>query len=100
MSSFSANSSISNGVGLFNGTLEGTLSFKRGIYAGDDGSSRLFGTAQCPRMEDISVIEPLVCKKISHERLSVLHFREGCLVTACQEGFVLTWARPEKVFLN
>ena len=33
-------------------------------------------------------------KKIAHERLTELIFREECLVTACQDGYVCTWARP------
>ncbi|KHJ97489.1 hypothetical protein OESDEN_02531 [Oesophagostomum dentatum] len=58
--------------------------------------ARLLGTRACPRMEDVPVIEPLICKKIAHERLTVLEFRKDCLVTACQEGFICTWARPGK----
>lgn len=58
--------------------------------------ARLLGTRVCPRMEDVPVIEPLICKKIAHERLTVLEFRRDCLVTACQEGFICTWARPGK----
>jgi len=59
-----------------------------------DLPNRIFGTAQCPRMDDIPLIEPIVCKKIAHERVTVLHFREECLVTASQDGFICTWARP------
>ncbi|KAK6028555.1 WD domain, G-beta repeat protein [Ostertagia ostertagi] len=59
--------------------------------------AKLLGTRVCPRMEDVPVIEPLICKKIAHERLTVLEFRKDCLVTACQEGFICTWARPGKV---
>ncbi|EYC46175.1 hypothetical protein Y032_0405g867 [Ancylostoma ceylanicum] len=72
--------------------------------------ARLLGTRVCPRMEDVPVIgfvsqkfiitEPLICKKIAHERLTVLEFRKDCLVTACQEGFICTWARPGKVPAN
>lgn len=58
--------------------------------------ARLLGTKICPRMEDLPVIEPLVCKKIAHERLTTLEFRRDCIVTACQEGFICTWARPGK----
>lgn len=54
----------------------------------------LFGTAQCPRIDDIPMIEPLVCKKISNERLTMLYFKRDCFVTACQEGLVSVWARP------
>ncbi|XP_014669120.1 PREDICTED: WD repeat-containing protein 20-like [Priapulus caudatus] len=55
---------------------------------------RAYGTGVCPRLEDVPALEPLVCKKIVHERLTALAFREDCIVTGCQEGFVLLWARP------
>lgn len=55
---------------------------------------KLLGSPCCPRLVDVPMLEPLVCKKISHERLTSLVFREDCFVTACQEGFVSTWARP------
>lgn len=55
------------------------------------------GTALCPGMEDAPVLEPLVAKKIAYERLTDIIFREDCIVTACQEGFIRTWARPGKV---
>ncbi|KAL1254232.1 hypothetical protein QQF64_016461 [Cirrhinus molitorella] len=61
--------------------------------------AKTLGTTLCPRMEEIPLLEPLVCKKIAHERLTVLIFLEDCLVTACQEGFICTWARPGKVGL-
>uniref|UniRef100_A0A3Q1GMS9 WD repeat-containing protein 20 n=1 Tax=Acanthochromis polyacanthus TaxID=80966 RepID=A0A3Q1GMS9_9TELE len=60
-------------------------------------AAKTLGTMLCPRMEEVPLLEPLVCKKIAHERLTVLIFLEDCLVTACQEGFVCTWARPGKV---
>lgn len=55
---------------------------------------KLIGTPACPRFDDCPVLEPLVCKKIAHERLTALIFREDCFLTACQDGFVYTWARP------
>lgn len=63
-----------------------------------ENSAKFLGTPVCPRMEEIAIIEPLICKKIAHERLTGLIFREDCVVTACQEGFILTWARPGKVY--
>ncbi|XP_077394715.1 WD repeat-containing protein 20 isoform X2 [Festucalex cinctus] len=60
-------------------------------------TAKTLGTPLCPRMEDVPLLEPLICKKIAHERLTVLIFLEDCLVTACQEGFICTWARPGKV---
>ncbi|XP_064810291.1 WD repeat-containing protein 20 isoform X1 [Oncorhynchus masou masou] len=62
--------------------------------------AKTLGTLLCPRMEDIPLLEPLICKKIAHERLTVLIFLEDCIVTACQEGFICTWARPGKVGLS
>ncbi|XP_028833721.1 WD repeat-containing protein 20 isoform X2 [Denticeps clupeoides] len=61
--------------------------------------AKTLGTLLCPRMEDVPLLEPLICKKIAHERLTVLIFLEDCVVTACQEGFICTWARPGKVGL-
>ncbi|KPP69076.1 WD repeat-containing protein 20-like, partial [Scleropages formosus] len=58
--------------------------------------AKTLGTTLCPRMEDVPLLEPLICKKIAHERLTVLIFLEDCIVTACQEGFICTWARPGK----
>ncbi|XP_036406422.1 WD repeat-containing protein 20-like [Megalops cyprinoides] len=69
------------------------------LAKGRSDPARTLGTALCPRMEDVPLLEPLICKKIAHERLTVLIFLEDCLVTACQEGFVCTWARPGKVGL-
>uniref|UniRef100_A0A8C3A8E7 WD repeat domain 20 n=1 Tax=Cyclopterus lumpus TaxID=8103 RepID=A0A8C3A8E7_CYCLU len=63
-------------------------------------AAKTLGTLLCPRMQDVPLLEPLVCKKIAHERLTVLIFLEDCLVTACQEGFVCTWARPGKGLLS
>lgn len=60
-------------------------------------TAKTLGTSLCPHMEEVPVLEPLVCKKIANERLTVLIFLEDCLVTACQEGFICTWARPGKV---
>ena len=62
------------------------------------GSGTFFETCNsddiAPKMEDVNLVEPLVAKVISHERLTALVFRRDCIVTACQEGFVQTWARP------
>lgn len=59
-----------------------------------DNAMKLLGTPACPRLTEAPLLEPLVCKKISVDRLTSLVFKEECLVTACQEGLVYTWARP------
>lgn len=62
-----------------------------------DDPMRLIGTNSCPRFDECPLMEPLVCKKIAHERLTALVFREDCFVAACQDGYVYTWARPGKM---
>lgn len=58
-----------------------------------DMNTRL-GSPSCPGIRDVPIIEPLTCKKVSQDRLTVLEFRKDCVVTACQEGFICTWSRP------
>uniref|UniRef100_A0A096M4A5 DM1 locus, WD repeat containing n=1 Tax=Poecilia formosa TaxID=48698 RepID=A0A096M4A5_POEFO len=64
-----------------------------------DGA-KVLGTTLCPRMHEVPLLEPLVCKKIAHERLTVLVFMDDCIITACQEGLICTWARPGKANLT
>lgn len=61
-----------------------------------DESVHLLGTPACPRLSDAPLLEPLICKKIAHERLTAIVFREDSVVMACQEGIIYTWARPGK----
>uniref|UniRef100_A0A8C3R6T7 DM1 locus, WD repeat containing n=1 Tax=Cyanoderma ruficeps TaxID=181631 RepID=A0A8C3R6T7_9PASS len=56
--------------------------------------AKVLGTALCPRLHEVPLLEPLVCKKIAQERLTVLLFLEDCIVTACQEGLICTWGSP------
>lgn len=58
--------------------------------------TKLLGTPICPRLDEVPMLEPLICKKVSLERLTSLVFREDGFVIACQEGYVATWARPGK----
>ncbi|XP_030766480.1 WD repeat-containing protein 20 [Sitophilus oryzae] len=55
---------------------------------------QLVGTPACPRLDECPILEPLICKKIAHERLTCLIFRPECFITACQDGYVYTWSRP------
>lgn len=48
----------------------------------------------CPKLDEVPLIEPLICKRIANERLSSIVFRDDCFVVASQDGFVYTWARP------
>lgn len=58
---------------------------------------KLLGSAICPRINEVPVIQPSVCKKISYERLTSLTFLRGGFITSCQEGYVSSWARPSRV---
>ncbi|XP_018357978.1 PREDICTED: WD repeat-containing protein 20 isoform X1 [Trachymyrmex cornetzi] len=89
-STSTTSSSLNNSVG---GSLVGGTGSKKVSSVMDD-PMRLIGTAWCPRFDECPVLEPLVCKKLAHERLTELVFREDCFVTACQDGYVYTWARP------
>jgi WD repeat-containing protein 20 len=51
----------------------------------------------CPKLDEIPIIEPLICKRITNERLTSIQFKEDCFLVATQDGFVYTWARPCKV---
>ena len=62
----------------------------------NDDSRKVVGTNMCPRLDECPLLEPMVCKKIAHERLTGLVFQEDCVVTSCQDGCVLTWCRPGK----
>lgn len=97
-------------LGIKNHLLNNSLDQKNGHSDGNSTSSilrnkndgsfvtfdamKLIGTPSCPRFDDCPVLEPLSCKKIAQERLTALIFREDCFLTACQDGFVYTWARP------
>ncbi|KAK8406675.1 hypothetical protein O3P69_007327 [Scylla paramamosain] len=61
-----------------------------------EDSQKPMGTPLCPRLDECPMLEPMVCKKIGHERLSGLVFREDCVITSCQDGCILTWCRPGK----
>lgn len=54
----------------------------------------------CPKLDEVPVIEPLICKHIANERLTSLVFRDDCFVVSTQDGYVYTWARPVKVMKN
>lgn len=73
---------------------QSTLRNKSGSITTTFDAMKLIGTPACPRFDECPVLEPLICKKIAHERLTALIFREDCFLTACQDGFVYTWARP------
>uniref|UniRef100_A0A1B0CS21 WD repeat-containing protein 20 n=1 Tax=Lutzomyia longipalpis TaxID=7200 RepID=A0A1B0CS21_LUTLO len=72
-----------------NGTTDGDAS-SGNSNVGSYDPMKLIGTSACPRFDECPVLEPLVCKKIAHERLTALIFREDCFLTACQDGIIYT----------
>ena len=59
-----------------------------------DRSLKLYGTPACPKLNEVPLLEALVCKKVAHERLNCIVFQKDCIVTTCQEGIIYIWARP------
>ena len=91
-------------VRLMKDPVRKVMRFVGGIGSGTHLYRREVGTFEtcnsddiAPKMDEVNHIEPLLAKKISHERLTALVFREDCIVTACQEGFIHTWSRPDTV---
>lgn len=68
------------------------------IDKGDD-PFKLIGTQACPRLDECPLLEPLICKKISHERLTTLIFREESIVTACQDGILCKYINCHIAFV-
>lgn len=54
-------------------------------------------SVQALTLEDLNLITSVVNKKIAHEWLTDLVFREDCIVTVAQDGAIRFWARPEQV---
>ncbi|KAL8612871.1 hypothetical protein ACOMHN_038126 [Nucella lapillus] len=79
------------------GADRGGLLSRASHLKGLDGSVKVYGSPACPKLGDVAMLEALVCKKVAHERLTCIVFRQECIVTACQEGLVYTWARPGSV---
>jgi len=50
----------------------------------------------CPKLDEVPVIEPLICKRICRERITDIKFKEQGLLVATQDGYVFTWSRPDK----
>lgn len=94
-SSNAANSSASKSISASSASSSSSSACtNQSLVTGCADPLRLIGTQACPRLDEIPMLEPLVCKKVAHERLTALIFREDCLITACQDGIVCTWARP------
>ncbi|XP_067943656.1 WD repeat-containing protein 20-like [Watersipora subatra] len=61
-----------------------------------DLQNRLLGTQYCPRLNEVALLEPLTCKKLSHNMLTSIHFFKDYLVISSQDGVISCFARPHK----
>lgn len=59
-----------------------------------DLQGRLLGTQYCPRLNDTPLLEPLTCKKLSHNMLTAIHFYKDYIVISSQDGIISCYARP------
>ncbi|VEL32973.1 unnamed protein product [Protopolystoma xenopodis] len=53
----------------------------------------------CPRLDDVPLLEPIVCPRASHDRLTDLVFCRDGIYMACQRGLILTWKRPPMSYM-
>ena len=61
----------------------------------ESGANNYFNI--CPKLDEVQIIEPLICKRIAKERLTSLVFKKDCFIVSTIDGFINTWARPSKV---
>ena len=52
------------------------------------------GSSICPGLNQIPLIEPLTCKRISRERINSLIFLTNSLLVSDQDGQIFLWSRP------
>ncbi|XP_055331749.1 WD repeat-containing protein 20-like [Paramacrobiotus metropolitanus] len=64
------------------------------------GGGKMLGSWQCPKLDDVPLLEPLVCKRIAQERLNDIVFHDDCILISTQEGLIMTWARPGRTPAN
>nr|CAB3267688.1 WD repeat-containing protein 20 [Phallusia mammillata] len=55
---------------------------------------KTLGTTLCPKLDETTLLEPLVCKKIAQSRITGINFMEDCIITTCQDGYLQLWKRP------
>ena len=52
------------------------------------------GSRHCPRLSEVPLVEPLVCKKVSHDRLISLSLDADHIFMSSQDGCLFIWTRP------
>lgn len=59
-----------------------------------DPMSISLGSRRCPRLSEVPLVEPLVCKKVSHDRLISLSLDADHIFMSSQDGCLFIWTRP------
>ncbi|CAH8505819.1 unnamed protein product [Heterobilharzia americana] len=62
--------------------------------------NNIFGSPLCPRINDVPMLEPLVCTRILKDRVTDLVFRRDTIHIVDQQGLFLAWQRPMEVKEN
>jgi len=74
-------------------SVRSTAAIAQQMKQGLDGY-RLLGSQYCPKLDQITLLEPLTCKKLAHSMLTSIRFYRDYLVVSCQDGIISTYARP------
>ena len=85
---------------LFQNSNKNSLNTANGYEAANASSAAASSNNNfniCPKLDEVQIIEPLICKRIAKERLTSLVFKKDCFIVATQDGFINTWGRPSKV---
>ncbi|KAK4469436.1 hypothetical protein MN116_006989 [Schistosoma mekongi] len=62
--------------------------------------NNIFGSPLCPRINDVPILEPLVCTRILKDRVTDFVFRRDTIHIVDQQGLFLVWQRPIEVKEN
>ncbi|TNN10630.1 WD repeat-containing protein isoform 1 [Schistosoma japonicum] len=62
--------------------------------------NNIFGSPLCPRINDVPMLEPLVCTRILKDRVTDFVFRRDTIHIVDQQGLFLIWQRPIEVKEN
>ncbi|OQV24704.1 Serine/threonine-protein phosphatase 2A 56 kDa regulatory subunit delta isoform [Hypsibius exemplaris] len=91
---------VKKGIGLIGSRVAsaGGGGAKNNLVASTDAAMAaklVLGSSLCPKLDDVPILEPLVCKRIAPERLNDIFFHQDCILISTQEGIIMTWSRPD-----
>ena len=53
-------------------------------------------SVKVPRLYEVPRIDPLVCKRVSAERLTCIVYTKDFVILSCNEGIIYVWSRPSR----